>query len=124
MAMAGLEVADRGFVDLHIAARQHVAADRLINQPQPIGGDADPLAHRLAGEGHAVPAPVDDFLPARAGGDRQYLATRICATRPGVAMLLSRRQGGSGAMMGTASSSPRRTYFGRTVRWQRKRAGS
>jgi hypothetical protein len=46
--------------------------------------------------------PVDRFLPI----ERQMIA------------------GGSGAITGSASISPRRTYFGRTVRRRKKRAGS
>lgn len=62
-AVAGLEVADGRFIDLHIAARQHLAADFLVNEAQPVGAHADPFAHRLAGEGDAVAALVNHLLP-------------------------------------------------------------
>jgi len=47
-----------------------------------------------------------------------------CASSPGAAMQRSCNAGGSGAAMGAASASLRFTYLGRTVRRQKKCAGS
>ena len=122
-AMPRFQVGDGRLVHLHVAAGEHARADRVIDGPQPVGGQAHPARQGLPGQMHAVALAVDRFLPV----ERQmiaYLAMSTCASSPAVGRPRSCRQGGKGAMIGVASASPRRTNLRRMSRRRRKRAGS
>ena len=62
LAMAGLQIPDRRFVDLHIAAREHLGAKGLVDRPQPVRGQSHPLRQRLAREVDAMPRGKDLLL--------------------------------------------------------------
>ena len=61
--MARREVADRGFIHLHVAAPEHVAANVFVNRLQPFCGQRDPFGHRLPRQPDLMARPVDRLLP-------------------------------------------------------------
>ncbi len=121
--MTRCQIANGRFIDLYIAAAENPRTDALVNGAQPIGRQSHPFGQGLPRQPDPVARPIDRFLPVK----RQVIAIlgdddlrqEARATR-----LRARSESGSGATIGTASSTPRRTYFGRTVRRRRKRAGS
>lgn len=63
LAVAGGEIADRGFIHLDIATGHDSGADRLVDRTQPVGGERDPTHHGRAWEMDAVAGAVDLLLP-------------------------------------------------------------
>lgn len=61
-AMPRLQIVDGSFVRLHVTSSQNARADRIIDRAQPIGGQAHPAGHRLAGQMHAMALPINLFL--------------------------------------------------------------
>jgi hypothetical protein len=100
-AMAGRQIADGRFIDLHITRIEHMGSDLLVNGLEPIRRQSHPLRHRLPRKPNLVARPVDRLLPVKG------------------TMLRSKSDGGSGAVTGVASSVARCTYVGRTVRRRR-----
>jgi hypothetical protein len=105
--VAGREVFDRRFIDLHVAAAEHAGADMFVNRPQPVGGQAHPLRHRLAREHHFVARGEDLFLPVErqvidifadddrgdqaGGGEAAILqGAKRCDDRRGIGMIAPR----------------------------------
>jgi hypothetical protein len=62
-AVAGREIFDRRFIDLHIAAAEHAGADVFVDRAQPVGGQPHPLRHVLAREMNGVPRGENVLLP-------------------------------------------------------------
>ena len=62
LAVAGSEIADRRFVDLHVAASHHAGADGFVDRLQPVGAKFDPAGQRLPRQLHVVAAGEDLFL--------------------------------------------------------------
>src|SRR5690606_11913737 len=48
--LPGVVVADRGLVDLHVAAGEQVGEHAFVERLDPVGQQAHPLHHALAGE--------------------------------------------------------------------------
>ena len=63
LAVAGSEIADRRFVDLHVAAAEHAGADGFVNGFQPVGAEFHPAGECLSRQMHFVAAGEDVFLP-------------------------------------------------------------
>ena len=93
-AMARFQVGDGRLVHLEVAAHEHARADRIVNGPQPVGGQAHPASESLAGQVHAVALTVNGFLPVERKmigvlGD-EHLREQPC--RGQAALLQARRQ--------------------------------
>ena len=63
LPVAGREVFDRRFVHLHVTAAEHPGADVFVDRPQPVGGQAHPLRHRLARDPNIMPRGEYLLLP-------------------------------------------------------------
>ena len=70
LAVTGREIADRRFIDLHIATGHDSGADRLVDRTQPVGGEGDPAHHGRARKVDAMAGAVDLFLTVK----RQVIA--------------------------------------------------
>ncbi len=55
LPVAGREILDGRFVHLHVAAAEDAGADVFVNGTQPVGGECQPLSHRLARDVDVVP---------------------------------------------------------------------
>ena len=62
-AMSRREIADRCFIDLHVAAAEHALLDLLVNGLEPLRGQPDPFRHRLPWQPDLMARPVDRLLP-------------------------------------------------------------
>jgi hypothetical protein len=63
LALAGGEVFDRCFIDLHVAVSELFLLHRLDHGLEPLGDQGDAVGHRLARESHSMPLQVDLLLP-------------------------------------------------------------
>ena len=68
--VARLQIVDRRFIHLHIAARQDAGADGLVNRLQPFGGQFNPTRQGLPGQMDLMPPRKNLFLPIQ----RQMIA--------------------------------------------------
>jgi hypothetical protein len=121
LAVAGTQILDGRFVDLHVTSGHDSGVDVFINRAQPVGGQSEPACHALPWDGDVVPCGVDLLLPV----ERQMIAVLGDddlreQSRCGDAALL---QVLSGAMMGAWCGSSRFTYFLRMMRRRKNRAG-
>jgi hypothetical protein len=62
LALPGGEVFDGCFIDLHVAVDELFGLHRLDHGLEPLSDEGHGIGHRLAGEFHSVPLPVDLLL--------------------------------------------------------------
>lgn len=65
MPVAGREIFDGRFVHLHVAAAEDSGADVFVNGAQPVGGECQPLRHRLTRDVDVVPRGKYLLLPVK-----------------------------------------------------------
>lgn len=65
LPVAGREIFDGRFVHLHVAAAEDAGADVFVNRTQPVGGERQPLRHRLTRDVDVVPRGKYLLLPVK-----------------------------------------------------------
>lgn len=63
--MTRIKIADRGFIDLHIASGHDSSAHRFVDRPQPVCRETNPAHHALPRKIDTVPDAIDLLLPVK-----------------------------------------------------------